>query len=293
MTRSPSPPPLVGVVTVSFDSREVLCDFADSVQKATTMPFQLVIADNKPVAGSSVADIADAHGADYLALPSNPGYGAAMNRAVSTLPPTVRWVLISNPDVVLGEGSIDLLVRAAESDERIGSVGPAIITPDGNIYPSARRVPSLRTGVGHALFYNLWPNNVWSRAYLSELDVEPRDAGWLSGACLLVNRDAFTRIGGFDEGYFMYFEDVDLGDRFAKAGFRNVYHPQSRVLHTGAHSTGTESERMLREHHRSASRFLSRKYSGVWLWPVRAALKVGLKVRSMIEARHGRLREKA
>jgi N-acetylglucosaminyl-diphospho-decaprenol L-rhamnosyltransferase len=202
----------------------------------------------------------------------------------------VEWILISNPDVVLNPDAIDLLVAAGDEEPTIGSVGPAVLTNEGSVYPSARRVPSIRTGVGHALFYNFWPNNTWSRAYLSELDVQPRDAGWLSGSCLLVRRETFELIHGFDDGYFMYFEDVDLGDRITKAGFRNVYRPNAMVTHSGAHSTGDSSERMLREHHRSASRFLSRKYSGPWLWPVRVTLRVSLSIRGAVEARRARKR---
>jgi N-acetylglucosaminyl-diphospho-decaprenol L-rhamnosyltransferase len=289
MDSSREPNPRIGVATVSFGSEDVLPGFLDSVKGASLAPLQVVIADNKPSA-DVVASLAREQDARYLKLPSNPGYGGAMNRAVAALDSSVEWVLISNPDVVLGEGSIDILVGAAEEDPRIAAVGPAILTANGDIYPSARRVPSIRTGVGHALFYNLWPNNMWSRAYFSEFDSEPRDAGWLSGACLLVRRSAFEKIGGFDEGFFMYFEDVDLGDRLAKAGYRNVYRPQAQVTHSGAHSTDGASELMLKAHHASASRFLSRKYSGLWLWPVRVALKLGLSVRAAIESRRARYR---
>lgn len=280
--------PRVGVVTVSFGSEKVLPAFLASVVTAISQPYCLVIADNRPEPNGAVEALAAEHSGRYVAIPTNPGYGGAMNRAVAVLPASVEWVLVSNPDVVLEPQSIDRLLLAADEDDRIGAVGPAILTPTGDVYPSARRVPSVRTGVGHALFYNLWPNNVWSRSYLSGLEIHDRDAGWLSGACFLVRRSAFDALGGFDERYFMYFEDVDLGDRLAKAGYRNVYRPEARVLHTGAHSTGEASDRMLQAHHRSASRFLSNKYSGFWLWPVRVALKVGLAVRAWLEGRRAR-----
>jgi N-acetylglucosaminyl-diphospho-decaprenol L-rhamnosyltransferase len=95
-----------------------------------------------------------------------------------------------------------------------------------------------------------------------------------------VRRSAFEQIGGFDEGYFMYFEDVDLGFRFGKAGFRNVYDPAAEVTHSGAHATGRDGGLMIRAHHASARRFLERKYPGVLLWPVRVVLRAGLRVRS-------------
>lgn len=273
--------PSVGIVTVAYRSDRVLGGFLDSVPAASADPLSTVVVDNLPEAGDA-AGLAASHGATYVPLPENPGYGGAINAGVRALPDDVEWVLISNPDVVLAPGAIDALRAAAEVDPAIGAVGPAVLNPDGSVYPSARAVPSLRTGVGHALFANLWQRNPWTLAYRRESDPsdESRDAGWLSGSCLLVRRSAFDAIGGFDEGYFMYFEDVDLGFRLGRSGFRNVYEPAAQVTHVGAHSTGGESARMVEAHHASARRFLGKKYAGWHLWPIRVALSLGLALRS-------------
>ena len=132
----------------------------------------------------------------------------------------------------------------------------------------------------------MWPANPWTRRYRRETGARlvTRDAGWLSGAFLMVRRTVLDELNGFDESYFMYFEDVDLGYRIGKLGLRNVYEPAAVVIHTGAHSTrGGESARMIRAHHDSAKRFLFKKYGGPFLWPVRAVLAVGLGVRARIE----------
>lgn len=276
----------VGIVTVAYRSDAVLTGFLRSVPAATSAPVAIVVADNLPSEGDA-AGIADSVRADYVPIPANPGYGAAVNAAVSRLPDGVEWVLIANPDVELDASALDRLVATGRSDDTIGSVGPVIRNPDGSTYPSARSVPSLRTGIGHALFTNLWATNPWSRRYLDDLAVagERRDAGWLSGSCVLVRREAFDAIGGFDDGYFMYFEDVDLGYRLGKRGYRNVYEPAAAALHTGAHSTGSESARMVRAHHASARRFIRRKYAAWWLWPVRVVISVGLALRSALIVR--------
>jgi N-acetylglucosaminyl-diphospho-decaprenol L-rhamnosyltransferase len=273
--------PSVGIVTVAYRSNAVLAGFLESVSHAARGTLPVVVVDNAP-GGGDATEVSAKAGASHLPLPSNPGYGGAVNAGVRELPADVAWVLISNPDVVLSAGSIDALVATGESDPRIGAVGPAVLNPDGSVYPSARAVPSLRTGIGHALFANLWQRNPWTLAYRRETDPSDltRDAGWLSGACLLVRRSAFEAIGGFDEGYFMYFEDVDMGFRLGRGGYRNVYEPAASVTHVGAHSTGGESARMVAAHHASARRFLSKKYSGWWLWPVRITLRVGLALRS-------------
>jgi N-acetylglucosaminyl-diphospho-decaprenol L-rhamnosyltransferase len=270
---------------VSYGSEDVLEGFLATLRNASEARPIIVIADNKPTESSAVEALAIAHSARYLPLEGNHGYGFAMNAAVTTLPTSVEWILLSNPDLTFSPGAIDQLVATGNTDAGIGSVGPAILSADGEVYPSARTVPSLRTGIGHALFANIWTENPWSRAYKSSEDYDSRrDAGWLSGACLLVRRSTFEKLDGFDTAYFMYFEDVDLGYRIGKLGLRNVYEPAARVTHLGGHSTDDDSARMIRAHHDSARRFLSRKYSGPLLWPIRAVLSLGLIARSRIQS---------
>ncbi|MCS5734884.1 glycosyltransferase family 2 protein [Herbiconiux daphne] len=285
--------PEVAVVTVNFDSAVVLEPFLASVGPAAQQVRAAVyVADNKP--GSTqrpeIERIVAAHGATYLPMTGNLGYGHAINAVVATLPPATEFVLVSNPDVVLAAGAIDVLVATLREFDDVGAVGPKILEPDGSAYPSARAVPSIRNGIGHALFANVWPGNPWTRSYRNEIGDHPvrRDAGWLSGSCFLIRRTAFEQLGGFDTGYFMYFEDVDLGYRLGSHGWRNLYEPAAEALHTGAHSTTGESERMLVAHHDSAKRFLAKKYSGPLLWPVRATLSFGLSLRSLVVRRRNR-----
>jgi N-acetylglucosaminyl-diphospho-decaprenol L-rhamnosyltransferase len=284
---TPVPQSRAAIVTVSYGSFEVLKGFLTSVPQSSTQPTTVIVADNKPEGDERVATLSREHAVTYLPLRENLGYGGAVNAAVETLPPSVEWILVSNPDVSLEPGALDTLVATGDSDPRIGSVGPVVLTAEGEVYPSARSVPSLRNGVGHALLANLWVDNPWSRAYRNDAEepVERRDAGWLSGSCVLVRRTAFTELGGFDTGFFMYFEDVDLGYRLGSSGYRNVYEPAARVVHTGAHSTTSDSARMISAHHESARRFLNKKYAGWWLWPVRVVLTIGLRFRSALVRR--------
>jgi N-acetylglucosaminyl-diphospho-decaprenol L-rhamnosyltransferase len=112
-----------------------------------------------------------------------------------------------------------------------------------------------------------------------------RTAGWLSGACLLVRKTAFDEVHGFDADYFMYFEDVDLGERLGRRGWSNIYVPESSVVHSGAHSTSKSAARMIAAHHRSAYRYLSRRYPAAYQAPLRWALRLGLSARRVIVVR--------
>ncbi|MBD8139236.1 glycosyltransferase family 2 protein [Frigoribacterium sp. CFBP 13605] len=279
-TPTRSDEPTVAIVTVSYNSGRYLSAFLASTESASAEPTRLVVADNASTDVDAARTTTEGAGGRFVEVGANRGYGTAVNRAVTHLPSSVHHVLISNPDVVLAPGVVDVLLDTLRSGDDIAAVGPAIVEADGEPYPSARQIPSLRTGLGHALFANLWPTNPWSRSYRREGEHEARrDTGWLSGACLLVRRDVFDELGGFDERYFMYFEDVDLGYRIGLSGRRSVYEPAATVVHVGAHSTRESSDAMRREHHRSAYRFLASKYRAWYLWPVRAALRVALEAR--------------
>ena len=279
----------LAVVTVTYSPGESLEAFLDSLEKATTRPYTVVLADNGSVDGAPER-AAERAGVELLRIGENVGYGTAANRAIVGLGDEVGWVVVANPDVVWRPGSLDELLAAGERTPRAGALGPLIRDSDGVVYPSARLVPSLGRGIGHALFGTVWPANPWTSAYRqAEPDGVPseRDAGWLSGSCLLVRRGAFDSVDGFDSRYFMYFEDVDLGDRLNRAGWRNVYAPSAEVVHTGGASTSKAdvSARMLTEHHRSAYRYLADRNAGVLRAPLRALLKAGLTARARSASR--------
>jgi N-acetylglucosaminyl-diphospho-decaprenol L-rhamnosyltransferase len=269
------------VVTVTYNSNDYLRGFLESIRTGDAAGVMVVVADNGSDNLSELRATCRSFDATLLELAANLGYGGAINEAVETLPAHITAVLISNPDVEFERDSITELVNTLTRVPDAGSVGPRVLNPDGTVYPSARRLPSLRTGVGHALFGQVWPSNPWTRRYLSDAYEASTmsSVGWLSGSCVLVRRHAFESIGGFDSAFFMYFEDVDLGYRLGKSGWRNMYMPDASVLHTGAHSTSAESQRMLRAHHESAYRYLEKKYSAPYLAPLRLVLKIGLKLR--------------
>ncbi|MFD4642147.1 glycosyltransferase family 2 protein [Lentzea sp. NPDC058436] len=269
----------LGVVTVTYSPGETLAPFVDTLEKATSRPVQVILADNGSTDGVPEQVAAARDNVTFVSTGGNLGYGGGANRGVAALGSDVGWVLISNPDIEFAPGSVDALIAAAERWPRGGMFGPLIREPSGEVYPSARLLPSIGRGVGHAAFGAVWKSNPWTRAYRQEKAPVERTAGWLSGSCFLMRREAFDAVSGFDERYFMYFEDVDLGERVTKAGWENVYVPDAEVVHIGGHSTARSSDRMLREHHTSAYRYLADRHAGVLWAPFRLVLKAGLALR--------------
>ena len=278
------------VVTVTYSPGPHLERFLSSLSLATDLPVTVVMADNGSTDGAPESAAQRFPGTRLLRTGENLGYGRAVNRGVASLESsTSDFIVVANPDVVWGPGSIDALLEAMTRWPTAGAVGPLIRDPDGSVYPSARHLPSLIRGGMHAVVGPVWKNNPWTKAYRQERQ-EPseRAVGWLSGSCLLMRRTAFEQIGGFDERYFMYMEDVDLGDRLARAGWLNVYVPDAEILHDKGHSTGRDPARNLAAHHRSTYLYLSDRHAGWQRAPLRWAMRGALAVRSHLVVRGAR-----
>jgi N-acetylglucosaminyl-diphospho-decaprenol L-rhamnosyltransferase len=276
------------VVAVTYSPGDTLVDFVESLSAATVRTLDVVLADNGSTDGAPERAVAAHPHVRLLRTGGNIGYGAAANAGLADL--REGWALIANPDVRFEPGSVDELLAAAARWPRAATLGPGIRTPEGELYPSARDLPALGTGIGHAVFGWVWPANPWTARYRREQEApRERPAGWLSGSCLLVDLAAFHSVGGFDQGYFMYFEDVDLAERLGRRGFLNVYVPSAVVVHEGGHSTRREPHRMQRAHHTSALRYLSRQYPGRVNAPLRGALRLGLGARLLVSYVSGRV----
>jgi N-acetylglucosaminyl-diphospho-decaprenol L-rhamnosyltransferase len=250
----------VAAVVVNYNARDHLLACVPSLRSDGVRT--VVVVDNDSRDGSGQALAASDPDARWLPTGANLGYGAAANRGVAAT--TQRYVLILNPDVLVEPGTVKALAAALDRDEGLGVVGPKVEEPDGTRYPSARRFPDLLTAAGHAFLGYIAPRNRFSRAY-KLADWDPERLGyvdWISGSCFLARRAAFEAVGGFDEAYFMYAEDVDLCWRLGRAGWRVGYEPAGRVVHAGAASTNQAPYRMILEHHRSLWRFACKSTSG-------------------------------
>lgn len=280
------------VVTVTYSPGPHLDRFLASLPLATDRPVQVLMADNGSTDGTPQEAVRRYPYARLFETGSNLGYGAAVNRAVAQLDrdgECGEFLIVANPDVQWGPGSIDALLDAAERWPHAAALGPLIREPDGSVYPSARHLPSLIRGGMHAVVGPLWPTNPWTASYRQErLEPSERPVGWLSGSCLLVRRSAFDAVGGFDERYFMYMEDVDLGDRLGRAGWLNVYVPSAEVLHHKGHATGRDPAVNLAAHHRSTYTYLADRHTGWRRAPLRWTMRGALAARARLVVRSSR-----
>ena len=278
-------------ITVTYSPGDTLETFVDSLAPNGFPPGRVLVVDNGSTDGAPEAVAASHDEVTLVRSPGNVGYGRAVNLGTTSATSDERWYLICNPDVVATPGTVGALLAAGRENPRAGALGPRVLDPDGTIYPSARALPSIRTGIGHALLSGVWPSNPWTRRY-QQRDVSKSEStaavGWLSGAFLLVRREAFEAVGGFDPDFFMYFEDVDLGRRLARAGWSNLFVPDAEVMHIGGESTARSADVMITAHHRSAHHYIAKTHPGLLWRPVVAAVGLGLRVRARVTIAAGR-----
>jgi N-acetylglucosaminyl-diphospho-decaprenol L-rhamnosyltransferase len=177
-------------------------------------------------------------------------------------------VAVGNPDLEVEPGTAAAMLARLRAEPDLAAVGPALRNPDGSQYPSARAHVSERDAVGHAIFGRIRPRNRFTRRY-RQLDADwehPRDVDWVSGALVFLRRAAVDSVGGWDERYFMYMEDVDLCWRLRRLGWRVAYDPGGVAVHLQGASTAGRPFRMIIQHHRSVYRFAARRWHGVHRW---------------------------
>lgn len=267
MTPSPA------VVIVSHQTRDEVLGCLASLTACTVGP--IVVVDTGSTDGTAAAVRRD-HPHVQVAELANAGFGRAANAGVRLVDSQV--VVIANADVRFERGSVVTMQAALASDPGLAVVGPTVRYPDGAPQASARSVPDLPTAAGHALLGRVWPRNPWTRRYrLLDLDPGcPRDVDWISGCAMAIRRDAFESVGGFDPGYHLYVEDLDLGVRLRAAGWRLRFLPSAVVTHRVGASTSRRRGWALRTHARSLQRFHRRHHAGRVAALLRPLLRVGL-----------------
>jgi N-acetylglucosaminyl-diphospho-decaprenol L-rhamnosyltransferase len=275
---------VISAVIVSYNSADYLPDCLRSLRSEGVD--EIVVVDNASSDGSVEVVRAADPAVSVVETGANLGFGSAANRGVAAT--AGEYVLILNPDTVVEPGTAKALSEALDRDPGLAVVGPRMENLDGTLYPSVRRFPEMAVAFGHAFLGLVWPTNPATRRYRMldwDHDRQAADVDWVGGACMLVRRSAFDLIGGFDEAYFMYVEDVDLCWRLGQAGWRIGYEPSARVVHALGGSSRRVPYRMIAEHHRSLYRFVSKSSAGArrGMLPVVAA---GLGVRTVAAWAH-------
>lgn len=271
----------LSLVVVQFGGVELLRACLASLPAAcSTISHEVIVVDNASPDDSVAMVRREFPHVRMIANATNAGFTRANNQGIAIA--RGRHVCLLNNDTEAHAGAFDAAVAYLDANADIGALGLRLLNTDGTRQASCRRFPGLLQSLFNrtSLMTRLFPNNPFSTGYLmTDLDDDaPHDVDWVSGACLLVRREVLAKIGGLDERFFMYSEDVDFCLRVWRGGWRVTFYQGGVVTH---HS-GASSNRMpyypIVARHRSMWVFYKKHYSRELLFLDAAVLgMIGLR----------------
>ena len=239
--------PDLSVVIVNYYSEDELAMCLRSLENSQE-PVEVIVVDN----GSqkqAIEQLLEVYPSlIWQSMGGNAGFAAACNAGARRA--QSDKLLFLNPDTEVFSDSLGNLARALDSRAYSGAImGCGIENPDGTTQLSCRSFPNWKTFLAgrFSLLTRLFPSNSWSVNYLmSEFNhSDTRQVDWVSGAALGIRKSSYERLGGFDESYFVYFEDVDLCKRASGLGIPAIYYPEARIQHLIGGSSQTAALRAL------------------------------------------------
>lgn len=238
--------PEVAVVIVTYRSADLAVESIRSLEaerSGRTARVRVVVVDNASGDAPAIRAAIEANGwSTWVTLvlsPRNGGFGYGNNlgitQACATGNPDYFYLL--NPDAQVRAGAIERLIRFFEAHPKAGIAGSGIENADGSEWPIAFRFPSLLSEIESGLGFGPVSRLLRRWAVAQRMDGIPRQVDWVCGASMMIRPAVLAATGGFDENYFLYFEETDLCYRARQAGFETWYVPESRVMHIRGQST--------------------------------------------------------
>lgn len=255
--------PLVSAIIVSFNVKDLLLDSIAALLKSADVPIEVIVVDNNSKDGSADAVETEFPDVKLHRMRKNVGFGRANNVGLDLA--TGRFILLLNPDVMVGERCVGELADFLLVRPDVGGVGPHLHRPDGRPDFAARRAfptPAIafyRLSGLSLLFPHSRRFGRYNMGHLSPDRPHEMDAG--SAACFMVRRAAIRKVGFFDPAYFMYGEDLDLCFRLKQGGWKVFYVPSAQALHIKGASSRQATARMLYEFHSAMWTFHHKHYA--------------------------------
>lgn len=282
--------PEVSIIIVSWNTRTLLGECLESVSRGTAASnVEIIVVDNGSTDGSQDLVRQRFLHAHLITNVSNVGFARAVNQGAAAS--GGRYLLLLNSDAQLMPSTLPLLVDLAATHPRAAVVGPRVCHPDGSFQTSHARFPTLwqealvLSGLGRLYC------GAWYPSRGPDADPHPLVVDYVSGACMLVRRDAWLEAGGLDEGYFMYAEEVDLCYAVRLKGWQVWYHPEARAIHVGGASSGQQPSHSEAELYRSRVRFFRKHYgrrkAAVLKWQIYAFTGIKMCVHGVLRGLSG------
>jgi GT2 family glycosyltransferase len=280
-----NPPIDLTISIVGVDNRALLQRCLRSIEKSTHgLQLQVVFVDNACTDGSAEMVARDFPYVEVIVNHQRLGFSASHNRALER--GVGRYLLILNDDTEALPGCLEIMVAFMDAHPEAGACGPKLLNPDGSLQRTANRFPTLLYGIFEATGVN-WriPNNRvkrdniyadWDRTTLREVDA-------VSGAALMVRREAMADSGLLDDSFFLYSEEVDWCLRMHRNGWKVYYLPDAQLIHYGGQSTTARAPQKYQDIRWQSFLYYYRKHFGAAVyWMLKVILETRLFFRKLM-----------
>ncbi len=269
---------MVSIILVNFNGARFLRTCIQSLaDKTRGVAYEIILVDNASTDESRNLVRKQFPSVRLIESNVNLGFSAGNNLGVKHA--TGSHFCFLNTDTYLLEDSVSILSEYLDDNSSVGIVGPRLTFPDGSFQLSSGRLPAFGVELVDKIRYAA--DRHWHRALArinNALALRTREVGWVTGACMMVRREAFENVSGFDEQMFMYYEDKDLCKRVGDAGWKIVYYPQTSVVHLlGGSSVGRSSD-VNKCYRESQLHYYRKHHSGLHARLVKASLKIAGKI---------------
>lgn len=277
----------LSIIIVSWNVKALLADCLRSVAAGSgEIAVETIVVDGASADGSADMVAQQFPWVKLIACDQNVGFPRGNNIGMEQA--AGRHILLLNPDTELVGDALKVLVAYLDQHAEVGGVGPMLLNPDGSVQSSRRRFPTLMTGLLESTWLAPLGPGVMRRYYAQDLpdDVEA-DIDWVVGACLMVPRQVAAQVGGMDEAYFMYSEELDWCRRIKDAGWKVRYLPAAQVVH----HEGKSSEQAVTARHinfqRAKLRYFYKYHGRLKGWILRVVLLKNYAFQLLIELAKG------
>lgn len=252
----------LSIVIVNWNVRDLLRACLQAIERTREgLALETIVVDSASADGSVAMLRAEFPDVRLVACEENVGFPRGNNIGLDLA--AGRHVLLLNPDTEVQPGALAAMVAYLDAHPDVGALGPQLLNPDGTLQSSRRRFPTMATLTFESTWLeNMAPAGLLDHYYALDLpDDMTGDVDWVTGACIMAPRQVVSQVGGLDEEYFMYSEELDWCRRIKSQGWRIVYFPEAKVVH----HVGKSSEQAVTARHinfqRAKLRY-TRKYHG-------------------------------
>ncbi|MFQ6108872.1 MAG: glycosyltransferase family 2 protein [Candidatus Aminicenantales bacterium] len=263
----------LSIIIVNYNGRDYLLRTLGSIFHNVKLDHEVIVVDNGSTDGSREAVRKAYPSVRLLALDHNTGFARGNNEGATKA--SGRYLLILNNDTYVPKGTVEKLVSILRASPDMAIVAPLVFNPDNSIQISWGKDLNLLTEIFMKHLAERWYRFI----YKVKQGRMSRDVDWVSGACFLIERDLYRRVGGFDENFFMYMEDADLSKRLRQKGYRIHLCSEARIIHYLRQSSSRHSGRILREAKKGQLYYYCKHNSRLAFWMLKHYLLLRFRLK--------------